>query len=255
VTGGDTLRPGSAERISVEAMVYPQAINATVRLNTFLIVATLVVGLIVDRHTGFAGQLFVGAWCWALMFRLIATSPSQWRVPFYCCLIWATVGEILLSLVWGLYTYRLGNIPFFIPPGHVFLFWLGLVYAPHLSRLFVGAVPAAAAVYAVYAFVEGFDTFSVPLVVAFLLFWLQPQERRLYSLMLIIALMVELYATWIGNWVWHADVPYFHFSSNNPPIAAGAFYCMLHVLVALSMRLIIIGHTRSSDQLPAIVKQ
>jgi hypothetical protein len=91
--------------------------------------------------------------------------------------------------------------------------------------------------------------------VAFLLFWLQPQERRLYSLMLIIALMVELYATWIGNWVWHADVPYFDFSSNNPPIAAGAFYCMLDVLVALSMRLIIIGHSRSSDQLPAIAKQ
>jgi len=247
--------PGSAGSVSGETMVDDQRINASVRLNAVLVVATFVIGLIVDRYSGFGGQLAVGAWCWALMLRLIATSPSQWRVPLYCCLIWATAGEIFLSLIWGLYTYRLGNIPFFIPPGHVFLFWLGLVYAPQLSRFFVGAVPLAAVAYGVYAIAAGIDTFSVPLIGLFLLCWLQPQGRRLYSLMLVMALMLELYATWIGNWVWHANVPHFDLSSSNPPIAAGSFYCMLDVLIGLSMRSIISRHANSPDQLPVVARQ
>jgi hypothetical protein len=146
------------------------------------------------------------------------------------------VGEIFLSLVWGLYTYRLGNIPFFIPPGHVFLFWLGVVYARHLPRFLVGTVPLAAVAYAVYALTTGIDTLSPVLTALFLLCWLQPQGRHLYSLMLVMALMLELYATWMGNWVWHANVPHLDLSSRNPPIAAGGFYCLLDVLVGLSVR-------------------
>lgn len=220
----------------METIVDPQALNTAVRLNTLLIVATFVLGLIIDRHGGLAGQLAVGAWSWALMFRLIATSPAQWRVPLYCCLVWATAGEIFLSLIWGLYTYRLGNIPLFIPPGHVLLFWLGLVYAPRLSQIFVAAVPVAAVVYAIFALATGFDTISIPLVGLFVLSWLQPHSRRLYSLMLVISLALELYGTWIGAWVWQTNVPYFDLSSNNPPIAAGGFYCMLDVLIGLSVR-------------------
>ena len=34
----------------------------------------------------------------------------------------ATTAEILCSLIWGIYDYRLGNLPVFVPAGH------GLVY-------------------------------------------------------------------------------------------------------------------------------
>jgi len=214
------------------------------------IVATFAVGLIIDQYGGLAGQLFVSVWCWALMLRLISVSPPHWRTAFFACLIWATAGELFLSLVWGLYTYRLGNIPLFIPPGHVFLFWLGLTFAPRLSRLFVYAVPVAALGYAGVAFFQGADTVSIPLVALFILCWLQPQGRRLYSLMLVISLIVELYGTWMGNWVWHADVAHFPLNSANPPLAAGSFYCMLDVLVGLSVRFLPrpVGLTSSSVQ-------
>ncbi len=188
------------------------------------------------------------------MFRLIGISPSQWRVPFYACLVWATAGEILLSLVWGLYTYRLGNVPFFVPPGHVMLFWLGLVNASRLSRIFVAAVPVAALGYAVYALCAGFDTISIPLIALFFLCWLQPDGRRLCSLMLVISLMAEIYGTWIGNWVWHADVPYSCLSSSNPPVAAGSIYCMLDVLIGLSVRSIMSKNASSPGEMPAIAK-
>lgn len=201
-----------------------------------LIVATLLIGLLVDQFGGLAGQLGVGAWSWLLALRLIHLAGPRWRVAFFACLVWATAGEIFLSLVWGLYTYRLGNIPFFIPPGHVFLFWLGVVFAPRVPELFVRGVAVMAAGYAGYAFYSGFDTFSILLVVFFLLCWTQAQGRRLYSLMLLMSLVVEIYGTWVGNWVWHANVPYFRLTSNNPPLAAGAFYCMLDVLIGLTAR-------------------
>lgn len=210
--------------------------HSSVRTNLALVVATVFLGLTVDGYTGLAGQLAVGVCAWAVFFRLISTAPNEWRLPLYLCLIWSTAGEIFLSLVWGLYTYRLENVPFFIPPGHVLLFYFGLVLAPKVPRSFVLLVPAAAAGYAVFATMRGYDTISVALIALFILCWLQPAGRRLYSVMLIAALAMELYGTWIGNWAWHPDVPYLDLSSANPPLAAGAFYCALDVLVGLSVR-------------------
>ena len=54
--------------------------------------------------------------------------------------------------------------------------------------------------------------------------------------MFVASLMLELYGTWIGNWAWHRDVPYLGLTSANPPLAAGALYCALDVLVGLTMR-------------------
>ncbi len=211
-------------------------LDATAWAYAGLIVATFLVGLLVDQYGGLAGQLGVGAWSWVLALRLIHLAGPQWRRAFFACLVWATAGEIFLSLVWGLYTYRLGNIPFFIPPGHVFLFWLGVVFAPRVPDLFVRGVAVLAILYAGYAWHARFDTVSILLVALFLLCWTQSEGRRLYSLMLVMSLVVELYGTWVGNWVWHASVPYLGLTSHNPPLAAGAFYCMLDVLIGLTAR-------------------
>ncbi len=208
------------------------------RFNLALVILTFALGLIIDQHAGLAGQLVVSVWTWGVFFWLLRTSPREWRLPFYMCLVWATTGEIFLSLIWGLYTYRLGNIPLFIPPGHGLLFYLGLVLAPRVPRAFVALVPAAAVGYAAFAWINGIDTISIPLIVLFILCMLQPEGRRLYSVMFVASLMAEVYGTWVGNWVWHAEVPYLGFNSANPPIAAGAFYCAMDVLVGLTVRAI-----------------
>jgi hypothetical protein len=206
--------------------------------NLSLILVTFVLGLLVDRHGGLAGQLAVSVWTWGVFFRLLHTAPAGWRLPFWVCLTWATAGEIFLSLVWGLYTYRLENIPLFIPPGHVLLFYFGLVLAPRVPQAFVAIVPALALAYAGFAWFSGFDTVSVLLTGLFIVCMLQAEGRRLYAVMFVAALLVEIYGTWIGNWVWHAEVPYYGFTSANPPLAAGAFYCALDVLVGMTARLL-----------------
>lgn len=232
-----------------------QPARANIRLNTALIVATFIIGLFVDQIGGIVGQLVVSVWTWALMLQVIATSPRRWRLPLYACLVWATAGEVFLSLVWGVYTYRLENVPFFIPPGHVLLFWLGLVHSARVSHAFIAIVPLTTIVYAVYSFSTGFDTLSIPLIGLFLLGWLQPEGRKLYSLMLVLALMLELYGTWMGNWAWRAEVPFMGLSSNNPPYAAGSFYCMLDVLVGLTVRLILSRAGGSKEDLDQAARQ
>ena len=204
--------------------------------NLALLVFSLAIGLVADQYGGLAGQLLTGVCFWAVFFWLLKTNPPEWRLPFYACLVWATAGEIYLSLVWGLYTYRLENIPLFVPPGHVLMLYLGLVFAPRVPRAFVALVPAAAIGYAAFAWISGFDTVSIPLIGLFMLCMLQPEGRRLYAVMFVASLMLELYGTWIGNWVWHPDVPHLALSSANPPLAAGSFYCALDVLVVLTAR-------------------
>ena len=101
-----------------------------------LVGLTIAVGLVVDRIGGSWGQPLVSLWAWG-MAGLLWWRERAWRSRLVACLLIATAGELVLSLVWGLYDYRLGNLPLFVPPGHVLLYWLGLQWADRLpERLF-----------------------------------------------------------------------------------------------------------------------
>jgi hypothetical protein len=201
-----------------------------------VVVAALLMAAVADVYGGLMGQMAASVVIWFLALGLMRASPPDWRLALWACMIWATVGEIVLSLVWGLYSYRLGNIPFFVPPGHVLIFYVGLVLAPRVPGLLVIAVGLCALGYAAFAWITGTDTLSIPLILVFFLCMIRQKDRQLYALMFVISLLVELYGTWLGNWVWHADVPWTSLTSGNPPIAAGAFYCTLDVLVGLTVR-------------------
>ncbi len=152
------------------------------------------------------------------------------------CLAYASIGEVLLSLVWRVYDYRLGNLPLFVPPGHVLLFLLGLCIAPRLSAMTVRVVAVAAALVVGVLALSGRDTFSALLVAVFLASVLWGRERKLYTTMFILALAMELYGTWLGNWHWNTQVGGTGMVTLNPPVAAGAFYCALDLLVMTTTR-------------------
>ena len=197
-----------------------------------LIVATIAIGLLVDQWWAGHGQHAVNAAAWLVFALLCWRSVPAQRPLLLACLAFATAGEAFLSLGWGLYDYRLGNIPLFVPPGHVLLFYLGTQIAgrlPNGSEWWIAAL--ALAVVAAFA-ATGRDTLG-PLL--YLLFaaclWLSPARRRLYATMFVLALAMELYGTWLGNWTWAARVPWLGLAADNPPLAAGAFYCVLDLLV------------------------
>lgn len=195
------------------------------------LVFTVILGLPVDKAGGIPGQLAVGVWTWGVFLVLLNRINQQLRVPLMMCLVIATVGECYLSLVWGLYVYWLRNVPFFVPPGHVLLFTLGLTVAPQLPRWFMVLATAFAAVYGATALLTSADTFSTVLAMLFLIFMAVGRHRRLYAAMFVISLLMELYGTWIGNWAWVPDVPGLPLSSANPPLCVGGLYCVLDLLV------------------------
>lgn len=209
-------------------------------LHSSLIVAALVIGLAADVRTDIVGQTIIAVLVWVLLLCFLARLPCATRYCLMACLTIATIGELVLSLAWGLYTYRLGNIPLFVPPGHVFLLLLGAAAAERISEKQAGVVVAGAGLYAAVAAAAGIDTFALLLLVVITAAWFTlPAHRRLYASTFLVSLAMELYGTWLGNWSWAREVPGIPFVTTNPPGTVGAFYCALDVLVILATFMIL----------------
>lgn len=196
------------------------------------VITTLALGLWADVHVELPGQLAIGAAVWGLLLALIAPlAPAERRV-FLACIAIATAGELFLSLVWGLYVYRLGNVPMFVPPGHAMMLMLGLALARRMPEVAAHAILGGAGAYAVIAALAGLDTFAVPLFLVIAVAALSlPAHRRLLASTVLLCLTLELYGTTMGNWFWERDVPWLGLVTTNPPAIAGAFYCALDALV------------------------
>ena len=201
-----------------------------------LVPLLITAGLAVDQLGGAWGQPIVVAVTWVAFLWILRSVDRGERTMMLLCLAYASAGEVLLSLVWRVYDYRLGNLPLFVPPGHVMLFLLGLTIAPRVSDTMVRFISGTGAAVVAILALTGRDTFSVLLVTVFLASVVFGRERKLYATMFVLALVMELYGTWLGNWHWNAQVGQTGMMTLNPPVAAGAFYCALDLLVMWTMR-------------------
>ncbi len=78
--------------------------------------------LAVDTQVDAQAQLLLGAAAWiALALALCGVPPLQ-RAQALVVVVVASCAEVVGSIIWGVYTYRLENLPSFVPPCH------GLVY-------------------------------------------------------------------------------------------------------------------------------
>jgi hypothetical protein len=196
-----------------------------------LIVGTITAGLLVDQHWTGHGQFAVNVFAWLVLALLLARRPRTEWTALVACLVFATLGEVFLSLVWGLYEYRQSNVPLFVPPGHVLLFFLGMQLADKLRDGFEWAIALLALPLIIMFAWSGRDTLGPWLYGLFLACMVLSPSRKLYATMFVLSLAMELYGTWLGNWTWSQQVPWFGLSADNPPLAAGAFYCVLDLLV------------------------
>ncbi|MCC7107451.1 MAG: hypothetical protein IT307_20125, partial [Chloroflexi bacterium] len=81
-------------------------------------------------------QHLLGPAMFGLLFFVTRTSPThERRLVWLAVGVWSVV-EVLASVVWGLYHYRLGGVPLFVPPGHgvVYLFGLRASQTPLFRR-------------------------------------------------------------------------------------------------------------------------
>ncbi len=204
-------------------------------LKAILIVFLLIIGLLIDQKIEYYGQTITNIVTWLFFLHLLKKGERVVQISLILCLFYATAGELFLSLVWGLYEYRLYNIPLFIPPGHALLFTLGILLAPKVPYWFVVAVPLITAFYVIFAFLSGLDTMGGILFLTFLICIVFGKAKKLYATMFILSLILEIYGTALGNWTWNMSVPVLGLTTTNPPVSAGAFYCLLDLLVVFSI--------------------
>jgi hypothetical protein len=206
-----------------------------------VIVTLIASGLWLDARFGWPGQYTVIAATVAVYGWLYWRSSSVERRVLTLCAVIAGTGEVILSLIWGLYDYQFHNVPLFVPLGHALLMTLGLIVTRHiperLAPWWVGAVVAAAILWGGYAWVADLDRFGVVLCGVFLLCAAFGKARALYATMFVLALTMELYGTALGNWRWADIAPGLGLTQFNPPYSAGAFYALLDLLVLNALRL------------------
>lgn len=204
---------------------------ATRRLMAGHIVAVISGGLAMDRAWGWAGQHLATLWTVAVLGWLLHIGRRQERRALGWCIALAGFGEVVLSLGWQVYDYQFGNLPAFVPPGHALLMTLGVLVQPFVRLRHVALVSGGAALWGAAALWRGTDAFGAALAIVFLVCVATSHGRALYAAMFVLALLMELYGTALGNWAWRAVVPGTGWTAANPPFAAGAFYALLDLLV------------------------
>jgi len=203
-------------------------------LTTGLVV--LGVGFALDRLSPMWGQIAAGVGLWAFGLMVLARASGLRRRMLFALLAWASAGELFCSLAWGVYTYRLGNIPHFVPPGHIIVFMLGLQLARVVTPAAADRLTAAYAVLTACAAVFLGDEFSALLFAIYLLAYrLKPDIRPLLATMFLVTLVLELVGTSLGTWSWAPRTPVLGLATTNPPVSVAAFYCVLDTLVFLTI--------------------
>ena len=196
-----------------------------------LICAVMVIVLAFDQLVPFWGQTLANVSAWFLLLHWGRRAPREEQIMLIACVAYGTLGECSLSLGWGLYDYRLNNVPAFVPPCHALLLMLGVIVAARMRDWIIWFVPLASLPFVLLLAFTGTDTFGALLFAIFLLCVIFGHARKLYAVMFALALTLEIYGTWLGNWTWALDVPWIGFTTTNPPLAAGVFYCLLDLLV------------------------
>jgi hypothetical protein len=142
------------------------------------------------------------------------------------------------SLLWGVYHYRLHNLPLFVPPAHGLVYLAGLSLATAV-REHVRALVATAAIFATLWGMLGLTVlprrdvagaFGVPLLLAFL--W-RGRNRAIYAAVFLVVASLELYGTAIGTWRWERELPGLGIPDGNPPSGVASGYVWFDVMALL----------------------
>ena len=147
------------------------------------------------------------------------------------------LGEYLFSIYLKMYTYRLENVPWYVPLGHaalygrVFIFSKDALvrkYHQEIEQLFTYIIVIFSIIYLIF-FSDLFGFLMTASV--FILLYKRPQDKLYFYTMYIVVALLEIGGTAFGCWKW-PSVAFGMFDflpSNNPPSGISLFYFLLDV--------------------------
>lgn len=182
-------------------------------------------------------QILINILMLAGFFKMYFRSTPRVKELMIYAVILGFGGEYLFSRILGMYTYRLENVPLYVPIGHaalygrIFMFSKASVvrkYNKAVEQLFAIFIAVFATIYLVF-FTDVFG-FVMTLCV-FLLLWKRPKDRLFFYAMYILVAVLEIGGTAFGCWKWpNIGFAVFEFlPSNNPPSGISLFYFLLDV--------------------------
>ena len=147
----------------------------------------------------------------------------------------AVIGEYLFSIAMGMYTYRLENVPHYVPPGHA-LVYVAVLYFSKAKSIIKNRIKIERflaifiLIYATVFLVFKNDVFGFVMTVATLFILRNKQRERLFYLTMYISVAyLEIIGTNYLCWKWPASAwGIFDFlPSHNPPSGISFFYFLL----------------------------
>lgn len=198
----------------------------------------MVLGLGLDRFATLGWQIVLSLCTWAILLVVcIPLSPEQ-RARTAVVVMVATVGEIIGSIIWGAYTYRLGNLPLFVPPGHGLVYLTGL----RISQTRFAVEHRAAFVRTALALICGWGVLGLTGVLgrhdvagavgcATLAAFIIGSRRAgtLYAGVFLAVAALEIYGTAVGTWQWAELIPGIDVRNGNPPSGAASGYVLFDI--------------------------
>jgi hypothetical protein len=199
------------------------------------IAALLAVDTLVDARA----QLLLGLAAWiALAVALRGVAPLL-RAQALVVVVVATAAEVVGSILWGVYTYRLENLPSFVPPCHGIVYLAGASLAAWaaprrelLVRVALVAVLAwGLAGVTVLPRADVGGAIGAALLAVYLV---RGRAPTVYAGVFLVVAWLELYGTAIGTWEWAVTVPGTGVPQGNPPSGVASGYVWFDI-VALSV--------------------
>ena len=192
--------------------------------------------LALDTHVGLGGERALGVLTWLVLLSALWPLPTLARAQALGVVAFATIGEVAGSIVWGVYHYRLHDLPLFVPPGHGLVYLTGLAVARLVGER---RIVRAAAVGSVSWGLAGLTLLPRPdvaggLGVAVLSAGLwRSRARAAYAGVFFVVAALELYGTSIGAWHWARTLPGLGITAGNPPSGAASGYVGFDVMAML----------------------
>ena len=192
--------------------------------------------LALDTQVSRDGQLALGVLTFVVLAAALRPLVPLARAQAVGVVLFATVGEVTGSLVWGVYHYRLHNLPLFIPPAHGLVFLSGIALSRTVrERPLVWAAAIGAAVWGIAGLtvlprLDVAGAIGVPLLLVFL--W-RSRSRAVYAGVFLAVAALEFYGTSIGTWRWATTLPGLGIPDGNPPSGVASGYVWFDVMALL----------------------
>ncbi|HEY6637225.1 MAG TPA: hypothetical protein VIZ61_06035 [Solirubrobacterales bacterium] len=211
-----------------------------------MVLCVIATFLALDHFASPGQQLMLGAATWLILIAACASLGPEDRIRALLVVLVATCAEVLGSIVLGAYTYRLENLPAFVPPGHGLVFLAGLRISQSAQvrrnpRLFLGAVIAVVAAWGIAGLFLLGRTDALGAITGALLIYvlLRGRTATLYAGVFLVVGFLEIYGTSIGAWHWAATTPDTALPAGNPPSGIAGVYVLFDVgAIALAPRLL-----------------